>query len=82
MTPESLRVKLWREQNKQRYNERMKQYMKDRRAREKKREQDNATLAPDNKHATHYIAASLHAEAVPIAFLSCYGWGQKTGGLG
>lgn len=82
MTPESMRVKQWREANKKRYNDRMKQYMKDRRARARKQEQDNAAPAPDKKHASHYITASLHTEAVPIAFLSCYGWGQKTGGAG
>lgn len=41
MTPESERVKLWREANKERYNKRMKEYMKDRRARIKKKNANN-----------------------------------------
>ena len=35
MTPESERVKLWREANKERYNKRMKDYMKKRREKKK-----------------------------------------------
>ena len=40
MTPESERVKLWREANKERYNQRMKEYMKARRAKKAQEKKD------------------------------------------
>jgi predicted DNA-binding WGR domain protein len=47
MTPESLRVKLWREQNKKRYNDSQKALMKTRRAKKKEEKQLlNFTVVP------------------------------------
>jgi len=46
MTPESERVKLWRQANKDRYNQRMKEYMKARRKKQKDASNNPAPRIP------------------------------------
>ena len=63
MTPESLRVKQWRESNRDRYNERQKILMRDRRA--KAREAKKAAATPKYSEVLKRISSPFSVTFIP-----------------